>query len=440
MVRQVAIVGSGASALATVKTLLELNSDLEITVLDIAGDEESTTSIGLKSYFGSTSVYDRNKSKIEHVNLKPVVWPSSGLGGFSRIWGAAIGENASNNFNTNLRFGKNGDASPFATESAAPIRKKYAQTINPRWRLLDHYIAVNPKSCISCGECLTGCPTNAIWFAGDEWHKLPMVKMQKNFRVQKLFISDNKVIISSVLGKTFTADWVFLAAGALASTQILMSSGLIPNQVSIKDTDTLFFPALRFPVKEGKKSFALSQISANLSREGELKSYIQLYPDSRNLSESLIRHRAFLGRILAKNWKILSPFIATGILYIDAESSSGLDLTMTPSGAFKLSRTREKNQIRRFIRIHRIGKSIFKEFGLLPLFFLGKKGEPGESFHFGAVSDVVNFNSRSDSFPVKVVDSSALLSLEPGPITDKVMNNASSITRKFVGEANEISH
>ena len=216
-----------------------------------------------------------------------------------------------------------------------------------------------------------------------------------------------------------------------------MTSGLIPNRVEIKDTNSLFFPALRFPIKEGTKSFALSQLSASFNLDAKTKFYLQLYPDSRNLTEALIQHRPYVGRALSKFWHMLSPFLSTGILYIDEENSCGLILTRTSKYSFELSPSK-KNQMRRIVGKYRLRKSIFQDFGILPLFFLGKKGEPGESYHFGAISEILEFNNRVDYFPVRVVDSSALATLEPGPITDKVMNNAVAITKKFLGETNEI--
>ena len=59
MVRRVAIVGSGPSALATARTLLESNFELEITVLDIKEDKEVVSPVGLKSHFGSTGIYNQ---------------------------------------------------------------------------------------------------------------------------------------------------------------------------------------------------------------------------------------------------------------------------------------------------------------------------------------------------------------------------------------------
>lgn len=438
--KSVLVVGSGPSALATVKELVESRIDLEITILDTTQKKVSANSVGLKSFFGSTDVYDQVDSDLHHINLKPVVWPSTGPGGFSRIWGAVVGQLPSDNFYPTVKFGRIGDYPKLATASALRIRRRYSKVQKPTWILLDHIVAVDAAKCNSCGSCLTGCPTDAIWFAGNEWQKIGNLKIESNFRVKEIKTSEKFVTVISTSGAELSADSVFLAAGAISSTQILMRSQLIPESVLIQDTGTVFFPALRVPRRDSPNSFALSQLSATLQIDNHSQSYVQFYPDSRNLTEPLKQHSPWLGRLFSGVWKWVSPFIMTGILYNSSQVSASLRLRMTDSNSFELSKSNEQVSLRQYIKVHRISRSIVKDFGVLPLFFLAKKAEPGESYHFGAIAEVKKFNDSSKSSRIKVVDASALPHIEAGPITDIVMQNARKIVREHIRETYEISN
>lgn len=429
---RIAVVGSGPSALATVSQLLESNLRFKIKVLDVGDVLDSNEPIGFKSYFGSTNMYDRNSSKLTHLGIKPVVWPSSGLGGFSRIWGAAIGMNPTTNFQKSIKTSGPGWESNFTTLGTKKLLKKYSQTKRHKWELLDHNLAVDPEKCVMCGDCLTGCPTDAIWFAGNEWRNIQGIEVQTNFRVTSIKPVDGAIEVYSSTGENLIMDWVFLAAGAIASSQILMRSELIPKTIEIKDTKTIFFPALRFPMKENAPSFSLSQLSARFTNKFGDKFYLQLYPDSRKISESISIHKPKIGKIIKRFWKALSPLMITGVIYIDQTKSPNLQLTMNDNNSFELRQSPKKIKRNKFFKDQNFSKSLFKEFGIIPLFMLSKKAEPGESYHFGSINEIVDLNEKTKDIRVNVVDSSALKHLLPGPITNEVMDNAKLIVKQFL--------
>ncbi len=429
---RIAVVGSGPSALATVRQLLESNLRLKIKVLDIGNVLETRKPIGFKSYFGSTNMYDRNLSGLTHLDMKPVVWPSRGLGGFSRIWGAAIGMNPTSNFQRIIKITGPGLESKFTTLSTKKLLKNYNRTKHREWELLDHNLAVDPEKGVMCGDCLTGCPTDAIWFAGNEWKNIQGIEVQTNFRVTSIKPVNGAVEVYSSTGENLIMDWVFLAAGAIASSQILMRSELIPKTIEIKDTKTIFFPALRFPIKEDEPSFSLSQLSAKFANKFGDKFYLQLYPDSRKISESLNIHKPKIGKIVRRFWKALSPWIITGVIYIDQTKSPSLQLTMKDDKSFELRQLPSKMIRNKFFKEQNFSKSLFKEFGILPLFMLGKKAQPGESYHFGSISEIVDLNAKAKDVRINVVDSSALKQIFPGPVTNDVMDNAKLIVKQFL--------
>ncbi len=436
--KRVVIVGSGPSALATVKTLNNYHNEFQITILDISGNEKQEKNVGLKSYFGSTGFYDTVESKIIHKSMNPVTWPSSGRGGYSRIWGAAVGEIPSSNFPNFINYKVNEESNEFSTKSSLNIQKRYLKRKNPNWKILNHVLAVDPKKCIKCGDCLTGCPKDAIWFAGDEWKDIKNVQFNENFRVHRLETYGDKVVLTSNRGENLEGDFVFIAAGAIASSQILMRSNLIDKTITIKDTAATFFPALRFPIRDGQVKFSLSQISARIKIGENDQKYIQIYPDSRMLAEPIIKHKPKIRFIIERTWRIISPFMLSIIMYESTSVSAKIRLTMVEEEKFELSKLKVQKTHKSIISKIRTFYYLFCDFGILPLIFLGKKGEAGESYHFGSIDQAISFNGDPANRMIRIVDASVLLSIEPGPITDKIMTNASQIVKDFLRERHEI--
>jgi ferredoxin len=438
-IEEIVIVGTGPSGLAAAREARSLRPSTRIVVLDAGNIVEPDLKIGLKSHFGSTAMYDQKDSGLLHKGMKPTVWPSASRGGFSRIWGAAIGNENVEDLSPNMNLNLKGSDQTFLTHSARQMLLANDSIKNKSWHIGNHHIAVDKSKCTMCGRCLSGCPEDAIWFAGNEWRKVENIEIRDGFRLDNFIVHPDRIQLNDISGKTVEAHYVFLAAGAISSIQIMMRSGYLPKQVSIKDTQVLFFPALRFPVKETTKSFALSQISATKKTKEGKQVYLQLYPDSRTLVESIKRHKPFLGKVVEKLWALLSRVIVTGILYFDAESSPALQVRMISRSSFELSKNRQPATKGSRIRLPELNYSIAREFRVLPFFSLGKKGEPGESYHFGAVAEIQAFNQNAAFSRIRVVDSSALTEINPGPITNKVMFRAREIVRETLRVNNEDS-
>jgi len=423
----VIVVGSGPSALAAVRELVTCKIDLKITVLDSGNRKEPKNLVGLKSHFGSLFMY--HQQNLIHENMRPVVWPSASKGGFSRVWGAVIGKHSVHEFSNVINFNDERYKS-FTTLSCRRILDCYNSKRLKYWTLQEHRVAVDSNLCTMCGNCLTGCPTNAIWFAGDYWHVYSNIDFKENFRVSRIVYNRDKVTLYSDDERTISSDLVFLAAGPIASAQILIESNLIPNKVVFDDTQAVFFPALRLPIKENQNSFALSQISATMESYNGERNYLQLYPDSRNLASSIRMHKPIVGIAIAWIWRVISPFITTGIWYRDSRVSPKLTLIKTESNSFKLAKdVSGKITVDKFATV-RVSWRILYNFGILPLFFVGKKAESGESYHFGASPEIIQFNSDLKTAKVKVIDASCLFEVVPGPITSIVMQNARKIVRE----------
>jgi hypothetical protein len=111
---------------------------------------------------------------------------------------------------------------------------------------------------------------------------------------------------------------------------------------------------------------------------------------------------------------------------------------MKDINSFELSKLSPSTVNKKFFKKQNLSRSLFKEFGILPMFMLGKRAEPGESYHFGAISEIIELNTISNITRINIVDSSALKHLSPGPVTNDVMDNAKFIVKQFLEINREI--
>jgi ferredoxin len=196
-----------------------------------------------KSWFGDSQVYENNhRYRINYAD-ELTVRVANDIGGFSRVWGATwdfvprnnwpsdcqIDESVINavdqlvpNSQTRLR---NGDANsglkPNAVVSALVYRfDKRKRTSSS---LESSRLAVHAKACIFCSNCLTGCPTDAIWSSSDvlqEWLDKNQIDLIDNAVVTSVYeLPVDKVTLHYLDADgrqvELLADKVILAAGAV---------------------------------------------------------------------------------------------------------------------------------------------------------------------------------------------------------------------------------
>jgi ferredoxin len=438
-IQSVAILGSGASAIAVASQLLSTSPNIHIDVIDVGrtfeskrNDIENLSTTGDKSYFGSLFSYDR--IGIDTKSLEKPIWPSHGFGGFTRIWGAAIHNNDEMFEQFNLQLGHGGTADSLMTKSGEKLSKRIQEKrevlFKNGWIIGPHNLAVDPAKCISCGTCLTGCPTNAIWFAGDAWESFPSVNFvlgQKVIRLNQ--IEDQVYVFLEKAAKPMYYDRVFVALGPIATSILLINSELLPRKVAFKDSQTIFVPLLRWRVNEENRSFSLSQISSSFTSPDTKKIHVQFYPDSRHLSHVIRRFFPINQRFASAIWRFLSPYFMGAIVYLEPEISQELHLekrldTYYLSSENNTDKTRAaKRAISRFCKELRI-------LNVLPVRRLIDYGGAGEGYHFGSVSDLeidTATGALNKANRVHIVDAAALTSIPVGPITLAVMLNAQKL-------------
>ncbi len=84
-----------------------------------------------------------------------------------------------------------------------------------------------------CGDCVIGCPTDAKWTAASWMEDVTRqgVKVVPDTKVEKVLIENGSAVGVSATGKEFKSNLVVLAAGAVETPKILLSSGFPSNEV-----------------------------------------------------------------------------------------------------------------------------------------------------------------------------------------------------------------
>ena len=247
-------------------------------------------------------------------------------------------------------------------------------------------LAVDPSACTSCGECLKGCPTGAMWTSLGPLSKLSENAVaRRGAIVRRIEESDSgETVITGgpdepeVRRGPFKA--VFLAAGPLSSLNIARSS--IKSQIgefSLVDNDIFVLPFLmRRQRHEGSQSFQLSEAAIALKAGSDPLVHVQLYRPG----TALLGPLGPLGRILAPVFSRL----VLGFLYLHSDVSRALTITHEASRPFSSAtlkatdRPEARAAFRRAVR--RIGDAA-GPLGLRPLPALALRGDPGLSGHVG---------------------------------------------------------
>ncbi|GAB4451848.1 MAG: hypothetical protein OHK0029_01750 [Armatimonadaceae bacterium] len=124
----------------------------------------------------------------------------------------------------------------------------------------------NPHSCVYCGMCMHGCPYKLIYNSSFTLRTLmesPLFTYIPHTVVDRVVEEEDTVIIHTRSypnnePKTFRAERVFLACGAVSTTRILMESlNLFDQDIKIQDSVRVLMPFLHRDVQMGVLSESL---------------------------------------------------------------------------------------------------------------------------------------------------------------------------------------
>lgn len=318
-----------------------------------------------------------------------------------------------------------------------------------RSRLASNYDEVNNNICSECGLCLYGCCFDYLF---NTRSLLDELLSKKNFTyVNNILVDSVKEINDKiyVYGRNikdkddvvYDADKVYLGAGVVSSTRILLKSlEAYDRPVVMKHSDHFQLPLFRFSRSRKVDESELHTLSQ-----------ISLVIDDKSIDQNLVHlqvygyndfYKQVLDNKLSGALSVLKP-LTSSILdrlmiikgYIHSSKSSHMLVRLNKGENAALQITGIKNK--KASKVSRaVAKVLFKNFkslGFFALPFMAKVGIPGEANHSGGTfpmkKNPSNFESDTLGRPygfkrLHVVDSTVFPSIPATTITLSVMANA----------------
>jgi len=306
-------------------------------------------------------------------------------------------------------------------------------------------------SCVYCGMCLYGCPYGLIYSAQTTLERTltghASFTHRPGFVVTRLLEGHGAVTIEAVSRDSATthrleASRVYLAAGAIASTAILLNSlDAHGARVPLRQSDHFLLP-LALDASAGRvaseRLHTLSQmfieiLDRSISRHAV---HLQLYTYN-DLYLRMAKDR--LGAASALVAPLVTRLIERIVMikgYLHSDDSSGIAATLEPRAAYPTLRLEAARDARSRAAIRAVAKLLMrdrKRIGAFPVRVGLRTGLPGSGVHVGGSfpmrrqpgdfeSDILG---RPIGFTrIHVVDATVFPTIPAAPPTLTIMANA----------------
>ena len=445
-----------------------------------------------KSYFGS-SIFNEEINGENNFKL----YSSNSYGGFSNIWGAVNNTplkesldswpikysdlsqyfykiakilnvcSEKDNMSSLLKFDYENEygfnLSPIANEWYRKIKNRISEINKDDIFVGRSQLSLNNdfnknKFCVECGMCMHGCPHDIIFNSRlkfDDLKRKNQIHYYRNYKVIEFLENKDKIKVLCKNStnnnlKNFSFDYVFLAAGCLNSTKIIVNSikELNNQDIIIKQNDNYIVPFFLKNIRSLPLTFeknTLSQLSLVI-RDKKIEEhgvYFQTYEFSDIVLFNLFRrlpYNNFFHKII-KNLPLLNKILFAQF-WFDSQDSDNL-LMRCSNGLFSLNIEKDKNITTNILKkiIAKLNKNNNLEVRFLS--FLGKKFQAGGSYHLGSSFQMKKNNDlfSTDIFgrpynfkKISVVDSSILPSLPSNSHTFLTMANCYRITDNLINK------
>lgn len=314
--------------------------------------------------------------------------------------------------------------------------------------------------CAYCRLCLHGCPYGLIYTSAQTVHEMmgnPRFRYQRNVVVRKLREEGGTVRIEAVTfdkGEpvTFDAQRVYLAAGTLSSTKIILDSlGAYGQPVRFLDSQYFLLPLVRFSRVPGvthEKLHTLVQLFMEINDPSVSANLVHLQLYSYN--ELFLRAMQNLFGALSPLMSIpINQMVGRMMLcqgFLHSDTSRRVRATLSEPDGEGVTRMRLEGEAGIYDPLTTVKKVIRKirshmwAMKLVPASPMLHMAPPGRSYHVGGslpMSDAPKaFQSdvlgRPTGFrKVHVVDASVLPSIAGTTITLTVMANAHRIASAY---------
>lgn len=276
--------------------------------------------------------------------------------------------------------------------------------------------APDDRGCVYCGTCLHGCPYGFIYNSADTVRGLKAdgrFAYEPDVVVSAVSERENGVVVRGHRRQTaqpieFAADRVYLATGAVPTTEILLRSlGAYDRTVWLKDSQYFVLPLLVRRRTSGARQEALhtlAQVFVEIVDPvvSPYTVHLQIYSYSDLVTSAL---RRSLGRLAPDGLvRRLEDRLVVMQGYLHSAVSSQIGVTLRRSGAeasrLELAASLNPEAARTVRRVTAKLARHARRLGALPLRPLLQITEPGRGFHSGG------------SFP---------MSCEPGPFETDVL-------------------
>ncbi len=437
-----------------------------------------------KLYFGCDFTFRNVETAAQMEVAAASVYRSFATGGFSNLWGAVIEEFSDmqgwpvtredltphygavraliRNHTGNMGTGSGPFEQPGFTAQAqalfADLSAGAAELRNEGIHFAPSRLAIRaggtdePEGCRYCGQCLYGCPYDCRYTAAESLARLlraERIKYIPGIFVQRLSSRNGSVRIEAraVHGGeycTFSGERVFLAAGWLETTRIVLASlGVYETPVRASHSDIFTFPVVRYHAEPGTRRnniHTLCQIVADIddSRISAYPVHLQFYGFN-DLYVEILRHRAGrMASVLAPVLRAVAARLFVVFGYLHSGTSSSLTLTLSPEGAGRLRVKGEPNPLakdaarataRKLLRNRHILRAVAIPREL-------RMDLPGGGYHSGGtfpmrgapgLLETDRWGSLQQLAGVHLVDASILPAIPASTIAFTVMANAHRI-------------
>lgn len=312
--------------------------------------------------------------------------------------------------------------------------------------------------CTYCGLCLHGCPDRLIYSANDTLSALrthPRFSYRPGLVVEtvsegggatRAHVAD----LRSGARETLDANRIFLAAGALSSTGVLLRSAhAYDTPVKLRDAQYFVLPMLQLrgsPKTRDEDLHTMAQLFLEL-RDPDISPYtvhLQVYTYSSVLGQTV---RKKLGPLLegAARWGDAHLIAVQG--YLHSKHSGAIEMTLTRDGASDRLEARgiiNPDTAARIRAVTRKLATLAPLTGAWPLSPMMEVSDPGRGFHHGGSFPMreapEDFETDTLGRPfgwnrIHVVDATVLPTIPATTITYPVMANAHRIATLACREA-----
>ena len=251
------------------------------------------------------------------------------------------------------------------------------------------------NKCYACMNCFYGCKDNYI-FSSKKWFENNLKKnIDIKFGLELDHFKKNKNFITLFFKKekiNYHCEYLYLCAGTLSTTQIVLNSYDKKTQLNIKESQLFILPCFFLnKIIESKKIHTLSQL--HLFFKNYKNIYFELKHDP-ELIKKIIKKKFLFFYHFIPNFIFKKIYIITGFLP-DSYNNNYLQLTNYKSDFFQWKKKHnflEEKKVKK--ELLKIIYLISKKLNFVYLSILLNIYSKGRSYHLGSSIPMQNFSTK----------------------------------------------